>query len=141
MINKFTCSVYYKRERFSPDGCKSSYEANLNYDPYPVGVILGGNVVLRWPVLKCKDGKWRAQGFEGCGYYLSNKIVTKLLKKDILYVEDNILYDSVSRDYAVLTKEHWKGECNRCGRCCLGRDGINKCKYLVEGIDDDNRTK
>lgn len=134
MISKFTCSVYEKRERFSPDGCKSSYQANLPFDPYPLGTVTGGGIVLRWPVFKCKDNKWRAQGFEGCGYYIQDRTVQSLVKKRVIYIDNNQLYDYVSKEAAFIPKSHWRGECKRCGRCCMSENGTRRCKYLKEGV-------
>jgi len=129
-----TCTVYFKRERFSPEGCKASYEANLDWDPFPFGSVLRGNTVLRWPIYKCKDKNWRAQKFESCGFYVPNKVVTKLVKKNIIYVEEGCLYDSTSRKNALIPSEYWEGSCLRCGRCCKNTSGLVKCKYLQEII-------
>lgn len=139
VTSKFTCSVYYQQERFSPNGCKSSFEANLSYDPYPFGVALPGGTVLRWPIYKCKDKKWRAQRYEGCGYYIANKTVTQLVKKNKLIIDNDKLLDPISKESAVIPKEYWKGECSRCGRCCMGEAGIQRCRYLIEGIQNSNQ--
>lgn len=134
MISKFTCSVYFERERFSPDGCKSSYQANLPFDPYPLGTVTGGTVV-RWPIFKCEDNKWKAQKLEGCGYYITDKTVQSLIKKKVVYIENNQLFDSVSREAAFIPPGNWRGECKRCGRCCMGENGTHRCKYLKEGVE------
>lgn len=129
---KYSCSVYFQQERFSTNGCRSSFEANLNFDPYPFGVVLPGGTILRWPIFLCKSGRWKAQKHEGCGYYISRKTVTQLVKKNKLIIDDDKLLDPVSKESAIIPKEYWKGECIRCGRCCHGENGINRCKYLEE---------
>ena len=133
MESVFTCSVYFARERFSKDGCCTSHQANLNWDPYPAGTITPGGMVVRWPVYKFGK-EWKAQ--EHCGYFISSKTVLRLIKKKKIYIgDDGALYDTVSKEIAVLPKEIWEGKCLRCGRCCLGINGITKCKYLKPGIE------
>lgn len=134
MESTFTCSVYFQRERFSKDGCCTSYQANLNYDPYPAGVITPGGMAVRWPVFKFNN-QWKTQ--EHCGYFISSRTISKLIKKSKVHVRaDGALYDSVSKEIAVLPKEIWEGKCLRCGRCCHGTNGIVKCKYLKPGIEE-----
>lgn len=135
MISTFTCGVYFERERFSPEGCKTSYICNLSSDPYPFGIITKGGTVVRWPILYCGDNKWRAQGFEGCGYFISSIKVKELIKKNLIYVKNDQLFDKASKEEAVIDKKHWKGECIRCGRCCMGTNALTRCKYLKEGIE------
>lgn len=135
MESVFTCSVYFSRERFSKDGCCTSYEANLNYDPYPCGVVTPGGIVARWLVFKFNK-EWKTQQY--CGYFIPSKTIQKLIKKKKIYIgTDGALYDSVSKEIAVLPRELWEGKCLRCGRCCHGLHGIIKCKYLKPGIESD----
>lgn len=132
-MEAYLCSVYFKKERFSAQGCLTSYEANISTDPYPAGIVTGGGMVIRWPIYKFKK-EWRAQ--EYCGYFISSRTISKLIKKKKIYQgTDGALYDTVSKELAVLPKEIWEGKCLRCSRCCRGASGIHKCKYLKPGIE------
>lgn len=125
---KATCTVYERRERFSEQGCTSSYATNISWDPFPCGTVLPGGLVLRWPVYRFGD-RWKTT--EHCGFSILDKKIQKLSKKKKIYLSgDGALYDTISKQIAVLPKELWSGECNRCGRCCCGIDGIHRCKYL-----------
>lgn len=134
MESIFTCSVYFSTKRFSKNGCITSYQSNLNYDPYPAGVITGGGMVVRWPIFKFKK-EWKV--LECCGFFIPSTTISKLIKKKKIYInEDGALYDIVSKELAILPREIWEGKCSRCGRCCCGDNGITKCRYLKPGVDE-----
>lgn len=103
---KYICSVYDEPEkRFTMEGCWSSAVIGIDYCPFPGDVFKihkGKNMHHRlfWSPKKCKDGVRRPLGIEECSYFWNEE------------------------------KSEYDGECNQCGKCCIG------CKFLKKETNE-----